>query len=117
MKQELEQDKYKGLGNGTWNEGYFPTAIEKPTKLEQAATKWSMDNQEGFCTHSMKIAAFKAGAKWQKKQDELTWEDISKIIQIADMLFITNEDSVFPTRQSFCEEVLKKFNEQKNKEI
>ena len=68
MSKELEQDKYKGLGNGTWNEGYFPAAIEKPTELEQAAAEWSMDNQEGFCTHSMKIAAFKAGAEWQKKQ-------------------------------------------------
>ena len=37
-------------------------------ELEQAAAEWSMDNQEGFCTHSMKIAAFKAGAEWQKKQ-------------------------------------------------
>lgn len=36
--------------------------------LEQAAVEWSMNNQEGFCTHSMKIAAFKAGAEWRLEQ-------------------------------------------------
>ena len=36
--------------------------------LEEAAKEWSLSNQEGFCTHSMKVAAFKAGAKWQKEQ-------------------------------------------------
>ena len=68
MKQELEQDKYKGLGNGTWNEGYFPTAkqeciwdipedkrhceyctancvnahaVSTPTELEQAAGEFA----------------------------------------------------------------------------
>ena len=29
MNKELEQDKYKGLGNGTWDEGYFPAAKQE----------------------------------------------------------------------------------------
>ena len=34
--------------------------------LELAAQQWSIENQEGFCTHSMKVAAFKAGVKWMR---------------------------------------------------
>lgn len=34
--------------------------------LEEAANKWGLENQEGFCTQSMKVAAFKAGAELMK---------------------------------------------------
>ena len=37
-------------------------------ELEQKANEWSLEHQEGFCTHSMKVAAFKAGALWMAKQ-------------------------------------------------
>ena len=34
--------------------------------LEEAANKWGLENQEGFCTQSRRGAAFKAGAEWKK---------------------------------------------------
>ena len=36
--------------------------------LEEAANKWGLENQEGFCTQSMKVAAFIAGAEWMAGQ-------------------------------------------------
>lgn len=44
-----------------------PKRKEQPVEgLEEAANKWGLENQEGFCTQSMKVAAFKAGAEWNK---------------------------------------------------
>lgn len=60
---------------------------------------------------------FKAGAEWQKKQDELTWEDLQKLDIIANELW---QDGKYDKNdaQEFYTEVLKRFKEykeQKNK--
>ena len=63
----------------------------------------------------VKRDAFKAGAEWQKRQDELTWEDIKRIVKIADsMLTGTAWDAVeYPNEQKYYEEVLRRYKEEK----
>ena len=67
-------------------------------------------------THSY-LQGYEDGKKSneQKKQDELTWEDIKRIIQIADsMLTGTAWDAVdYPDEQKYYEEVLKQYKEEK----
>ena len=55
--------------------------------------------------------AFKAGAEW-KENHELTWEDISGILNITDV--IANDDSMEErlknmSEEEYCQEVLKRF--------
>ena len=51
--------------------------------------------------------------------NELTWEDVKQIVNIADMLLVDdihiNGRGNFPDEQRFYEKVLKEFNEQKEK--
>lgn len=49
--------------------------------------------------------------------NELTWQDVKQIVNIANMLIVSNEPSKFPTEKRFYEEVLKEYNNLKNKEI
>ena len=88
-------------------------------ELEQAAGDYIVQLNEEDLEGGFNAAfnAFKAGAEWMKEQDELTWQDVKAIVNIADMLIVSNEPSKFPTEQRFYEEVLNVFNEQKNKEI
>ena len=46
---------------------------------------------------------------------ELTWEDIRKIVVIADSMLTHTawDDIFFPDEQAYYEEVLRRFNEQK----
>lgn len=60
--------------------------VKQPVEgLEEAANKWGLENQEGFCTQSMKVAAFKAGAEWQKKLDDLETADLLAIAHLQGM--------------------------------
>ena len=52
-------------------------------ELEQKANEWSLEHQEGFCTHSMKVAAFKAGAQWAR---DIMHRDFETTISFIDML-------------------------------
>ena len=165
MKQKLEQNNI-GLGNGTYNEGYFPTAkqeciwgipedciwdipedkrhcefctancinahaVSTPTELEQAAVEYQLKtrgrpnviggddvlSEEEYMVFNSN-RDFKAGAEWQKKQDELTWQGVKAIVSIAENLEYTHGlDNRWKTEQKFYEEVLKEFNNLKNKEI
>ena len=56
------------------------------------------------------VEGFKAGAEWMKKQDELTWQDVKQIVNIADMLIVSNEPSKFPNGRRFYEEVAYEYN-------
>ncbi len=83
--------------------------------LEQAAEDKSLEEEARSWGGSCAVDAFKGGVEWQKKQDELTWEDIKRIIQIADsMLTGTAWDAVdYPVEQKYYEEVLKQYKEEK----
>ena len=76
------------------------------TELEQAAKEYAKVNDSSSITNGfsiVKFAAFKAGAEWQKKQDELTVEDMEKI---WDLMISLPDDNYFP-------ELLKRFKEYK----
>ena len=53
--------------------------------------------------------------------NELTWQDVKQIVNIADMLLVDdihiNGRGKFPEEQRYYEEVLKEYNNLKNKEI
>ena len=61
--------------------------------------------------------AFVAGYKEAEKDLALTWEDVKKIVTIADsMLTHTAWDAVdWPDKQKYYEEVLRRFNEIRKK--
>ena len=73
-----------------------------------------------FDKHKIEREAFIKGAEWQKKQDELTWQDVKQIV-IADLLLVDDIHITgrgqFPDEQRYYEEVLKIYKEQKNKEL
>ena len=39
-----------------------------PSNLDEAAWKYGLDNQNGFCSQSVKVDCFKAGAEWMAGQ-------------------------------------------------
>lgn len=119
----IEEEEYYTLdGETVFLKEYWTLVEEEPVDLEQAAKKIAYDvckdlpkgeEKDGIVYYS--ILAAKAGAEWQKKQDELTWEDIKRIIQIADsMLTGTAWDAVdYPDEQKYYEQVLEKYKEEK----
>lgn len=61
--------------------------------------------------------AFVAGYKEAEEDLALTWEDVKAIVTVADsMLTHTAWDAIdWPDEQKYYEEVLRRFNEQRNK--
>ena len=97
------------------------TMTEASAELEQVA-KYLYPYEKvtlargNICLSCWKVKrdAFKAGAEWQKKQDELTWENIRQIVKIADMLLVDGDNSKkFPEEQRYYEEILKLYKEEK----
>ena len=101
MKQELEQ------------------ATTAKKTVNRMFRKLGIDGEYIYNPTAKLIArnAFKAGAEWQKEQNELTWQDVKEIVNIADMLIVSNEPSKFPSEQRFYEGVLNEFNNLKNKDL
>lgn len=119
------------------------------TELEQAAGDYIVQLNEEDLEGGFNAAfnAFKAGAEWQKKQDEeelkseeklnhplylegfdtgrevqkvfneLTWQDIKRIVNIADKMLdrelVKGANPI--TERLYYEQVLEKYKEQKNK--
>ena len=59
----------------------------------------------------------RARSRMEKLIDEapnlaLTWEDVRELVRTADAI-LTRETGKYPTEQSYYEEVLKRFNEQR----
>lgn len=77
--------------------------------LEQEAEIYALDyaDSEEITTWDMECA-FKAGAEWQKQQDELTWEDIRNIYILIDRI---DRKKYPPITVGFYEEILRQFNE------
>lgn len=85
------------------------------TELEQAAID-CFGKSGSMCSARI---GFVEGAEWQKKQDELTWEDIKRIVKIADLMLTgTAWDAIwdameYPNEQKYYEEVLRRYKEEK----
>ena len=84
--------------------------------------KWLFDSfgiLPGTCSSTENLrhttARMVAEALWPKKDLALTWEDVQRIVTIADsMLTGTSQDAInYPEPKKYYEEVLRRFNEQK----
>ncbi len=113
---EKAADKMESKHTEVWVEGrtiFEQDAKKQEVDLEQAAIDYAFQRVDGDISRFDLQKAFKAGAEWQKKQDELTWEDIRRIVHIADMLLVDDKPlSNFPTEPKYYEEVLRLYNEQ-----
>ena len=82
-------------------------------------TEKNLEKKGKYTYHDMQDAFILGWNNGQKRQDELTWEDIRQIVKIADMLLVDdihiNGRGQFPEEQRYYEEVLNVFNEQKEK--
>ena len=93
-------------------------ALEKyPQKVEWVGNQW---DGAPFDVNSESRVAYKQGYNQAEKDNELTWEDIPKIFQISEGLKISwwfrdNEQTKQIGKQPFWEEVLRRFNEERNK--
>ena len=121
----------------------IPSNVDLDKAAEEYALSLSKSSMGGkeYCKQD-----FKAGAEWQKKQDEdgkallyvndhaykkgfkdgkieamlnneLIWQDVKQIVNIADKEIegLYRHFDKFPTEQSYYKEILKKYKEQKNK--
>lgn len=80
--------------------------LEKATE-EYIEKRASLAPNESWDIEDMR-AAVRFGAEWQKKQDELTWEDIRNIYILIDRI---DRKKYPPITVGFYEEILRQFNE------
>ena len=83
------------------------------SKAEEKAWEWASKNK--LDPYSMGHA-YADGYHQAEKDNELTWEDIDKILDITDI--IANDDSMenklkTMTQEEYCKEVLKRFKDLK----
>ena len=122
MKQTPEQKENRG------NSPKIPSNSPKQT-LEQEADASALTKYPSFTAENYDLVmavrrayskGFKAGAEWQKKQDELTWEDIMELDNLSwEVEDEVEDEEGFENNDDFYSEVLrrfKKYKEQKNKE-
>jgi len=93
-------------------------ALEVYPEPVQANYQDSFDGYEQFLqdslTNSLSRACFAEGYRQSEKDLALTWEDMSTIDEIIHDVRFDFRDKTC-TRQEYYEEVLRRFNEQKNK--
>ena len=90
-----------------------------PSNLAEAAVQAHIKLEEGEGLSFLNI--FEAGAEWMAEQAEkdlaLTWTDIKTLINDSPTLLSKDEDSPGRGSQEYYEEILKRFNNQKQKEL
>ena len=106
----------KELGNGPWDKGYQPSGI---SKAEERAMKAYPDMTFPFTPldlNAYRRGAFINGYEQAEKDLAMTWEDVKRIVEIlaeGDWYDFEIADKLWS--QEFYEEVLKRFNNEQER--
>ena len=87
-------------------------ALERFPVHKGASKEWIESHLKGVCSDYIE------GYHQAEKDNELTWKDISDILDVTDV--IANDDSMEErlktmSEEEYCQEVLNRFNKQKRK--
>lgn len=90
--------------------------IKRIWEAQEKAYREMMEDEQ-YCHPESFRWGFEQGVDWAEEDLALTWEDIKAIVTIADsMLTHTAWDAIdWPDEQKYYEEVLRRFNSQREK--
>ena len=107
----------KELGNGPWDKGYQPSGISKAEERAMQAYPNMTFPFTPLDLNAYRRGAFINGYEQAEKDLALTWEDVKRIVEIADKLCpYTSKDIAefqenFQTEEAYYKKVLELFND------